>query len=241
MGYLPQAAMTASVYEKPSDTSAGRCPLCRAGPPAFHYRDSHREYLRCALCALVFVPERDHLAPEEERRRYGFHRNSPRDEGYRRFLARLFEPVAARLAPGACGLDFGCGPAPVLADMFEAAGFAMEVYDPWFAPSPEVLDRRYDFVTCSEAAEHFRNPAFEWRRLAGLLQPGGCLGVMTQLLDEEAAFDDWYYKNDPTHVSFYAPRSVAWIAAAHDLRPLLVSSSVFLLQARDFAPPRGAV
>lgn len=233
--------MKTSVYEKRRNVSVCGCPLCGDAPAAFHHRDRHREYLRCGSCALVFVPQRDHLAPEEERRRYGFHRNTAGDAGYRRFLARLFEPVAARLAPGAQGLDFGCGPAPVLAGMFEEAGFATAVYDPWFAPAPDALQRQYDFVTCSEAAEHFRHPAVEWRRLAGLLRPGGWLGVMTQLLDEETAFGDWYYKNDPTHVSFYARRSVAWIAATFGLRPLFVSSSVFLLRAPGFAPSRGAV
>lgn len=229
--------MRPSVAETGRAAPADDCPLCLSGPAASCHRDRWREYLRCPVCTLVFVPARYHLAAEQERRRYELHRNTPRDPAYRRFLARLFEPVAACLPAGAHGLDYGSGPGPTLSLMFEEAGFPMRVYDPYFAPVPEALRRRYDFVVCSETAEHFCRPAAEWRRLAGLLRPGGCLGVMTQLLGEGQAFAGWYYKEDPTHVCFYTQRSVEWIATTLGLRPRFVSPSVFLLESGGFAPP----
>lgn len=189
----------------------------------------------------MFVPRRFHLPLDEERRRYAGHRNSPDDPAYRRFLARLFEPLAGRLPPGAEGLDYGCGPGPTLSVMFREAGFPMRLWDPAFAPDRTALARRYDFVTCSETAEHFAAPGEEWQRLAALLRPGGWLGVMTQFLEPDIAFERWYYKNDPTHVCFYTRASIAQAAARLGLEPLFVSNSVVLLKMPGrFAPPQGA-
>ncbi|HEX2079952.1 MAG TPA: class I SAM-dependent methyltransferase, partial [Longimicrobium sp.] len=147
-----------------------------------------------------------------ERAHYGTHRNDVHDPRYRAFLARVADPLAQRLPPGAEGLDYGAGPAPALARMMEERGFRVSVYDPFFAPDEGVLRRRYDFVACTEAAEHFHHPAAEWARLDGLLRPGGWLGVMTELLDGVRGFAGWRYARDPTHVCFYAEETMRWIA-----------------------------
>ncbi|MDA1381669.1 methyltransferase domain-containing protein [Plesiomonas shigelloides subsp. oncorhynchi] len=55
-------------------------------------------------------------------------------------------------------MDFGCGPGPLLAQMLEEAGFRMHKYDPYFHPERATLAREYDFVTCTEVAEHFMPP-----------------------------------------------------------------------------------
>ncbi|MCC6301733.1 MAG: class I SAM-dependent methyltransferase [Gammaproteobacteria bacterium] len=210
--------------------SADACPLCGAPGVTPHHRDAAREYLRCPACALIHVPARHHLTAAQEKQRYDLHRNDPHDAGYRRFLARLFEPLAARLAPGAAGLDYGCGPGPALAMMFEEAGFPMRVYDPYYAPDRGALAREYDFLSCTEAAEHFSNPDAEWRRIVSLVRPGGWIGLMTGLYDEAPAFAGWYYKNDPTHVCFYARRTLEWLARGHRLTPHFLSGAVVLLQ-----------
>lgn len=36
---------------------------------------------------------------------------------------------------------------------------------------------------------------------------------MTLLLREDVDFTTWYYVRDPTHVAFYRPRTLGWIAA----------------------------
>jgi hypothetical protein len=206
------------------------CPLCGTPGAAPCHCDDARAWLRCPACALVFVPARHHLTPAQEKQRYDFHQNDPHDAGYRRFLARMFEPLAYRLAPGAAGLDYGCGPGPVLARMFEDAGFSMAVYDPYYAPDTGALQRQYDFVTCTETAEHFARPGAEWARIAGLVRPGGWIGVMTSLHDDAPSFADWYYKNDPTHVCFYARQTFEWLAHRHQWTPQYLSGSVILLQ-----------
>jgi len=66
-----------------------------------------------------------------------------------------------------------------------------------------VLADTYDFVTCTETAEHFHDPAGEFACIRALLRPGGWLGVMTCFQTDDARFERWQYRADPTHVVFY--------------------------------------
>ncbi|MBI5201901.1 MAG: class I SAM-dependent methyltransferase, partial [Elusimicrobia bacterium] len=119
---------------------------------------------------------------------------------------------SARLAPGAEGLDYGCGPGPTASVMMRERGFAMTDYDPYFAPDAAALSRSYDFVVATEVLEHLRRPAGDLARLDGLLKPGGILGAMTGVLEDDAAFAGWWYRGDFTHIAFYRPETLAWIS-----------------------------
>lgn len=186
------------------------CPLCGGAAGPFHRSD--REFLRCGTCALTFVPASGHLSPEAERARYETHRNSPADDGYRAFLDRLLAPLAARLSAGARGLDFGSGPGPAASTMMRERGFVMRDYDPFFAPGEPAAGETFGFVVCTEVVEHLRRPARAFARLDELLAPGGVLGVLTGVLEDDAAFPAWWYHRDLTHVAFYRPETLAWIA-----------------------------
>ncbi len=192
------------------------CPLCAATGAGPWHRDQRREYLRCESCRLVFVPPDYHLDPAAERAEYELHENEPADPGYRRFLGRLADPLAGRLAPGARGLDFGCGPGPALAAMLGEAGFEVALYDPFFFPDRTVLSGSYDFITATEVVEHLRRPGEELEALWELLRPGGYLGVMTKLVLDRDAFARWHYKNDPTHVAFFSRETWRWWAECHE-------------------------
>lgn len=206
------------------------CPLC-LGPGAgpFH-RDRRRPYLRCPTCALVFVPPAYHLEREAERREYDLHQNAVGDPGYEGFLARLAAPLAARLPPGARGLDFGCGPAPALARMLERAGFEVSLYDSFYRRDQRCLRCDYDFICATEVVEHLHRPGFELGRLWSLLRPGGWLGIMTKLVRDRDAFARWHYKNDLTHVCFFSEQSWRWWAGGRAARLDILGADVILLQ-----------
>ena len=188
------------------------CPLCGRSDSEDFYHDRRRAYRRCLTCRLVFVPPSHFLSAAAERAEYERHENDVADAGYRRFLARLAEPLAARLTRGALGLDFGCGPGPALAAMLEEAGFEVCLYDPFFYPDRVALAANYDFITATEVVEHLHHPGREldalWRRLL----PGGWLGVMTKLVRDRDAFARWHYKNDLTHVAFFSRDTWCWWA-----------------------------
>ena len=188
------------------------CPLCTQAAADF-CADRRRRFFRCDGCGLVFVDPASHLGAGEEKAVYDLHCNDPADARYRAFLTRLADPLRERLKPGMQGLDYGCGPGPTLGPMLREAGMCMSEYDPVYRPEAALLERQYDFVTCTEVVEHFREPGADWPRLAQLVRPGGWLGIMTWLVEsaDPAVFRAWGYKGDPTHVSFYSPATLEWL------------------------------
>ena len=187
------------------------CPLCRASEGRPFYQDI-REYFLCPVCTLVFVLPYQFLSPKEEKSVYDLHENSADDPGYRRFLARIFDPLSQRLAPNSCGLDFGSGPGPTLSVMFEEAEHSMEIYDPFYAPEIKLFQQQYDFIVASEVVEHLHYPRQELDRLWSCLKPNGLLGIMTKRVIGQEAFSRWHYKNDPTHVCFFSTETFRWLA-----------------------------
>jgi hypothetical protein len=191
--------------------SARSCPLCGGAARAF-FSGEGRDYRRCVTCALTFLDASQHADPARERARYAEHRNGPGDPGYREFLERVLAPLRARLAPGAEGLDYGCGPGPAASVIMGEHGFPTADFDPLFLNDASKLTRAYDFIVCTEVLEHLRRPADDLARLDGLLKPGGVLGVMTGVLEDDAAFPGWWYRRDFTHIAFYRPETLEWIA-----------------------------
>lgn len=191
------------------------CLLCSSERCRFLHRsdDRHgpREFWECQECDLAFVPPEFHLPEEAEIERYLMHNNNPSDSGYRKFLSRLWYVLKPRLANGATGLDFGCGPGPALAQMMGEDGFDVSLYDPYFFPDRSVLGREYDFVTCTETAEHLRTPQLTFELIDSVLSEGGLLGIMTGMLEDRTGFAAWYYQRDPTHVAFYTTRTMSWL------------------------------
>ena len=206
------------------------CPLCNFCDARFFARDRRRSYLRCQRCALVWVPAEYHLDREAEKREYDKHENHIEDAGYRQFLRRVFEPLIARLAPGAKGLDFGCGPGPALASMLEEAGFAVSLYDSFYFPDRRVLQSSHDFISATEVVEHLHHPGRELEQLWRLLNPGGVLAVMTKLVIDAQAFESWHYKNDPTHVVFFSRETWRWWAGEQGAELEFHGQDVMLMQ-----------
>lgn len=207
-----------------------RCPLCEGVEVDRFAAVEGRPYLRCVRCALTFLHPAHRLDPVRERARYETHENDPSDPRYRAFLDRLAEPLVQRLQPGMRGLDYGAGPGPTLSLMLTERGFPTAVWDPFFAPDPAALGRTYDFVTCTETAEHFFRPGEEFRRLDGLLATPGWLAVMTGILEDDGAFETWWYARDPTHVCFYRRETLAWIADARGWALTLPAPTVALFR-----------
>lgn len=206
------------------------CPLCKSQSNELHAADKYREYYVCNECHLIFVPSHFYLSEEEEKRRYSLHNNDPADSGYRKFLSRLMHPLRARLKQESTGLDYGSGPGPTLSLMFEESGFRMNIYDPFFANEKSVLRQKYDFVTCTEAAEHFHDPSREFEQLNDLLKDNGWLGVMTQTYDSIKDFVKWHYIRDETHVCFFSRTTFEWISRKYNYECEVIGDSVILMK-----------
>lgn len=188
------------------------CPVCRAPTCAPLGIFDRQSYWRCEDCQARGLDPVHYPDAATEHAIYMQHENHVHDTGYRRFLSKLADPLLARLAPGARGLDYGCGPGPALAAMMTEAGHRVALYDPYFQRDPLPLQAMYDFITCTEVVEHFHRPADEFDRLGAMLRPGGWLAVMTCFQTDDARFAQWHYRQDRTHVVFYRAETLRRIA-----------------------------
>ncbi len=188
------------------------CSVCRQSTPRRFGEFGGKLYWRCERCAATLLDPAHFISPKQALAHYRHHENDPSDPGYRDFLRRLMVPLQDHLKSGMRGLDYGCGPGPALVAMMSEAGFEIMGYDPLFAPDTSLLDGSYDFVTCSEVAEHWQQPFEEFNLLERLLRPRGLLGIMTCFQTDDGRFADWYYRRDPTHVVFYREETFRCLA-----------------------------
>ncbi len=198
-----------STPEAASDPLASlACPLC--GNDA-HLRSlagvDQRHYRCCPQCQLIFVEPGERPSRREERKRYALHQNSANDSGYVRFLRQLLTPLTPHLTLTSRCLDYGCGPAPVLANLLREQGYVCDIYDPFFADLP--LHPPYDCILACECCEHFHEPARDFARICSLLAPRGLLAIMSERWTTPAHFATWSYTRDFTHVSFFHRKTLA--------------------------------
>ena len=206
------------------------CLLCFSSKTSLFAQEHGRDFWRCAVCGLTFVDSAQFLDADEEKSRYALHENDPSDERYRAWLAQVSDVLLPKLQPNSQGLDFGSGPGPTLSLMMAEAGHEVAIYDPFFAPERTVLEQTYDFITCTETAEHFQNPHKEFSLLNDCLRQDGWLGIMTQILKDDDRFGNWWYIRDETHVAFYKQETMAWIAAHFGWTMEMAGKNVVLFQ-----------
>ncbi len=203
------------------------CPLCQEDKTYLF----HSDYYKCSNCSFIFLSPDKRVDQTEEKRQYDLHENNPDDPEYRQFLSQIIDPLKAYLPKNEklSGLDYGCGPGPTLNLMLEDEGIEMKIYDPFYYPKKENLNRLYDVITCTEVAEHFFNPLEEFKKLKELLKTGGVLGIMTDLYSEDMDFKNWHYIKDPTHVGFFSRESLSWLAQELELKLEIFGKRVAIL------------
>lgn len=180
-----------------------------------------RRYHRCVRCGQIQCAVNDLPDRIDERERYDEHNNDLGDSRYREYLSTFIDTaVAPHLPSPARILDYGSGPEPALATLLGERGYAVAIYDPFYAPDPTPLEeeRRYDGITAVEVVEHFHEPRRELDRLFSLLRPSGYLAIRTGVYTgDPPTFTEWWYRRDPTHVSFWTAKTIAWLQGAFDL------------------------
>ena len=189
------------------------CPLCEH-PSSLFKKIESKIFYRCTNCFGIFLTP--NLLPtfDEEKLRYELHNNDVNDGAYQNFVSPITSRVLQDFSQESSGLDFGAGTGPVISKVLEDKGFTIKLYDPFFHNYPELLENTYDYIACCEVIEHFHHPKKEFRLLQDLLSPKGKLYCMTEMFREQLIFENWYYKNDPTHVFFYSEKTMKWIKRA---------------------------
>jgi hypothetical protein len=193
-------------------------------------------YHRCERCGFIHLGQKHFVAQAEEKARYLLHRNDISNPGYVAFLRSfIMKAIAPFKAPDCLVLDFGSGPAPILARNLEEAGYRCDVYDPIFAKTRLWRERRYDAILLHEVAEHMRSPGTTLAFLTTLVDEGGIIAIRTRFLPESMEdFGSWWYRMDPTHVSFYTVRCLVDYFAARGFSLLsLYAPDIIVFQTVD--------
>lgn len=206
--------------------SFSACLLCNGSVSFFAYT-RNRNYFRCNECGSVMLHPAERLTAEAEKERYNLHENNPSDEGYQNFLQPLITAVKRDFNVEQKGLDYGSGPVPATVKML--SDYNVVSFDPFFCNDEHALTKGYDFIICSETAEHFYNPFSEFKRLRSLLNPNGKLFLLTLLYNDSIDFENWHYKNDPTHVFFYSTMAFEFIREEFDFTTLKIESRLIKL------------
>lgn len=186
------------------------CILCESSTKKF-WKSKNREFVECTNCGGIQLLPQFYISKQREEARYLTHNNDVDDPKYQDFVKPITSRILKDFTSEKTGLDYGCGTGPVATSQLKKEGFNVSLYDLYFYPVKEVLDFKYDFIICCEVMEHFAAPKKEFGELASLLKPGGKLYCKTSLYSEKVDFDNWYYKNDVTHVFFYTAKSLEWI------------------------------
>jgi SAM-dependent methyltransferase len=186
------------------------CILCQ-GPTKEFWKSKHREFVECSSCGGIQLLPEFYISQETEKARYLTHNNDVEDPGYQDFVKPITSRILKDFSPSHHGLDYGCGTGPVITNQLKKKGYHLALYDPYFYPNKTVLSTHYDYIICCEVMEHFYQPKQEFHKLSACLNPGGKLYCKTSVYSKEIDFDNWYYKNDLTHVFFYTSSSLQWI------------------------------
>ena len=190
------------------------CPLCQTTSDIISQKEN-KAYFLCPNCKGIFLSKELLLDSQLEKERYMTHNNDVNDPGYHKFVSPIVNAVLNDFLPEHKGLDFGAGTGPVISKLLTDRNYQIKQYDPFFFNLPELLQKKYDYIVCCEVIEHFYDPDKEFQLLKSLLKEKGKLYCMTKIYREEIDFENWYYKNDNTHVFFYQPETFNYIQKKH--------------------------
>ena len=205
------------------------CPLCNSIPKLLCEKPKHLFY-KCSNCDGIFRPKDTFLTAEDEKAHYEKHNNDVFDERYQTFVSPIVNAILQDFSTEAKGLDFGSGTGPVIAKMLTDKGFQVQNYDLFFANEVSLLKEKYNYVSCCEVMEHFYQPYKEFELLKSLLLPKGKLYCKTAVYNNQKPFENWYYKDDFTHVFIYQPKTLEWIKEEFHFSNLIIKEKLLVFE-----------
>lgn len=194
------------------------CKICQQ--PTHHFFDDymHCDTYHCKSCQYIFKDPTAIITKDKELKVYQQHNNTEENLGYvamfQDFMEKTFLPFREEIDTV---LDFGSGPNPVLASLLTKQGFQTEYYDKFFAPKKVFEGKQYDLITSTEVIEHIDDVQEVMTLFSQHLKPQGYLALMTQFHpDDENDYLNWWYRRDPTHISFFRPHTFDVLSRQHN-------------------------
>ena len=191
-----------------------KCILCGSSTRIIHHPEIG-DFHYCSFCEFIAKDKNQIISRYKELQRYNEHHNSIADPLYVAYFKQfLTEAVFPYVQRGKQGFDFGSGPSPVLAQILKRDyGYQMDVYDLFYANNKSYVDKKYDLITSTEVVEHLSDPLKAFTLFVQLLKPKGILAIMTMFHhNNDDAFLKWHYIRDLSHIAFYTPKTMEYLA-----------------------------
>ena len=190
-----------------------QCPICNFKIYVY-LEDMGKKYYKCEECEFIFLHREYILGAKEEMQRYALHQNNIGNKGYvEMFNCFIDKIILSQKKRIQTALDFGCGPGPVLAELLKRRGIETDIYDIYFAPKKVYKNKQYDLITSTEVFEHLASPLIILQKMEQLLSIGGIIALMTVFHPQVSnTFKSWWYRRDPTHISFYVQKTFEVLA-----------------------------
>jgi len=209
------------------------CKLCQSSTNSMKDVKKELIYYRCGTCGFVFLDDKHMLDKVEEKNKYDQHNNSLENEGYVQmfedFIDLSVEPYRKHIQTV---LEFGSGPEPVLSKLLERRGFEVDIYDLYYAPKKIYENKMYDLISSTEVFEHLQKPLEILEILAKHTNENGYIALMTKFPpQDDKEFLNWWYRRDPTHISFFTSKSFDVMAQKLGLKVLkTINENIVIFQ-----------
>ena len=196
------------------------CKICSNTTEELYDQQLKVTYDVCHKCGFISKQDSFVLSQEEELVRYKNHKNDNEDNtGYINMFKNLIDLHVKPLKTVKSILDFGSGPYPMLQKLLKREGYDVAIYDPFFNKELDYQNNKYDLITTTEAIEHFKNPIKEIEHLLSLLNDNGYLLIMTNFRTMDLdSFSKWWYRRDPTHISFFNEDTFKYLEKHYGLK-----------------------
>jgi SAM-dependent methyltransferase len=217
-------------------TTDSSCRICKS-PAIVFYQDT-RTFYKCPNCLLIFTNDLPDKALEENHYKSQWKTTDP--GFWKNQTDALVSYIQKYLTPRRI-LDFGAGSGEMTQEL-QRHGYQVTALEPM--NDGYLKDQGYPFlfdvVVAVEVIEHLPNVWEELEQIEKVLEPEGIMVFSTgltnpfiELPDATEHFKTWWYKDDPTHLSFFCNHTLGVMADMRDYTIDIYGDKLFVVRRGD--------
>ncbi|CAA6816578.1 MAG: Putative methyltransferase associated with DUF414 [uncultured Sulfurovum sp.] len=209
------------------------CKICGTAGTSIEDEKKGLTYHRCGSCGFVSLDDKYMVDEVKEKKQYDAHNNGFENEGYVQMFEDFIDlSITPYISTMNTALEFGSGPGPVLSKLLEDRGLEVDIYDLYYSPLKVYETKKYDLITSTEVFEHLQKPLEVLELLGEHTNDNGYIVLMTKFPPkDDKVFLAWWYRRDPTHISFFTPKSFEIMAKKVGLKVLkTINENIVIFQ-----------